>query len=127
MPVALVCNKIDLPGADTGAFDGGDYDLVRVSARHGTGMEDLRAYLKRRMNYEGAREGSFTARRRHLDAIERAAAAVADARRALEGQRAGELMAEDLRQAQMALGEITGAVTADDLLGRIFSSFCIGK
>ncbi|MCB1798610.1 MAG: tRNA uridine-5-carboxymethylaminomethyl(34) synthesis GTPase MnmE, partial [Gammaproteobacteria bacterium] len=66
-------------------------------------------------------------RRRHLDAIARAARALQAGRRALNEGRAGELLAEDLRQSQLALAEITGEFTADDLLGRIFSSFCIGK
>lgn len=127
IPVTLVCNKIDLV-KDTPHLSANDgHAWVAVSAKQGSGMNALRDHLKQRMGYEGPREGSFTARRRHLDAIERAASSVAAARRALESTRSGELMAEDLRQAQLALGEITGTVTADDLLGRIFSSFCIGK
>ena len=67
------------------------------------------------------------ARRRHLDALERAAAAVARARQQLVETAAGELVAEELRVAQQALGEITGTFSSDDLLGRIFGEFCIGK
>jgi tRNA modification GTPase len=67
------------------------------------------------------------ARRRHLDALERTQTAVDAAREVLRTQRAGELAAEELRQAQRALGEITGEVTSDDILGEIFSRFCIGK
>jgi len=79
------------------------------------------------MGYQGALEGSFVARRRHLDALDRARQRIADARAQLVYSRAGELAAEDLRNAQEHLGEITGEFTSDDLLGRIFSSFCIGK
>ena len=73
------------------------------------------------------REGAFTARRRHTESLERALEHFRSGRKALDEQRAGELLAEELRLAQEALGEITGAVSSDDLLGRIFASFCIGK
>jgi tRNA modification GTPase len=79
------------------------------------------------MGYQGAAEGGFMARRRHLDAIERAAESLQRARYQLEVARAAELVAEELRLAQVALGEITGEFTSEDLLGRIFASFCIGK
>jgi tRNA modification GTPase len=69
----------------------------------------------------------FTARRRHLEALDRARSHLERGRACLEDQRAGELLAEELRLAQRELEEITGAFTSDDLLGRIFSSFCIGK
>jgi tRNA modification GTPase len=72
-------------------------------------------------------ESTFSARRRHLDALDRAAAHLDDARAQLAGSGAGELVAEDLRYVQGCLGEITGRVSSDDLLGEIFSSFCIGK
>ncbi len=125
IPVTLVRNKIDL--VDGTAPGGESRDRISISAKQDLGMDELREHLKSRMGYEGPREGSFSARRRHLDALDRAAGSVEAARRALEKDRSGELMAEDLRHAQMALGEITGKVTADDLLGQIFSSFCIGK
>ena len=79
------------------------------------------------MDYHGEEEGEFIARRRHLDAIKRALTFIESGKFALESSLSGELLAEDLRQAQNALGEITGEFTADDLLGEIFSSFCIGK
>ena len=72
-------------------------------------------------------EGGFTARRRHLDALDVAEKALYTGQNQLQSMGAGELLAEDLRAAQDSLGEITGQVTPDDLLGRIFSSFCIGK
>ena len=79
------------------------------------------------MGYEGAMEGSFSARRRHLEALRQASEFINHGRLQLEHMGAGELLADDLRQAQKALGEITGSFSSDDLLGRIFSSFCIGK
>jgi tRNA modification GTPase len=79
------------------------------------------------MGFQGADAGTVSARRRHLDALARADRHLQEARRQLLEQRAGELMAEELRQAQQALAEITGEFTSDDLLGRIFASFCIGK
>lgn len=86
----------------------------------------MRSYLKSIMGFQQTNESGFTARRRHLDALQRAANFL-QAGKAQLRQAAGELLAEDLRQAQNALGEITGEFTPDDLLGRIFSSFCIGK
>jgi len=100
---------------------------ICLSARSGDGVGLLREYLKGLVAYDGGGNGEFSARRRHLDAIERAQQALLDGSRALHEARAGELLAEDLRRAQMALSEITGEFTADDLLGEIFSSFCIGK
>lgn len=79
------------------------------------------------MGYEQTSESSFSARRRHLEALRYASAALEHRRDQLTLAGAGELLAEDLRQAQQFLGEITGAFSSDDLLGRIFSSFCIGK
>ena len=93
----------------------------------GAGLPLLREALKVQVGYQGASEGVFMARRRHLEALERARDHVAIGREQLRANRAGELLAEELRLAQQALGEITGEVTADDLLGRIFASFCIGK
>ena len=79
------------------------------------------------MGFQGQEEGLFSARRRHLDALEQALQLVNTGRRQLSASGAGELLAEDLRQAQNKLSEITGQFTSDDLLGQIFSSFCIGK
>ncbi|GMQ76934.1 MAG: tRNA uridine-5-carboxymethylaminomethyl(34) synthesis GTPase MnmE [Gammaproteobacteria bacterium] len=123
----VVSNKIDLTGADPGAVRKDEEVHVRLSATTGAGIEALESALKECVGYELAEEGSFMARRRHLDALERTAAAVDAAREVLRTRRAGELAAEELRQAQRALGEITGEVTSDDILGEIFSRFCIGK
>ena len=87
----------------------------------------LRDHLKKLVAFDGPSEGDFSARRRHLDAIERARGSLLEGRRALRAGQAADLLAEDLRQAQLALAEITGEFSADDLLGEIFSRFCIGK
>jgi tRNA modification GTPase len=127
VPVTLVFNKIDLgagiPMADT--YSGPP--RVNVSAVSGQGLDVLRAHLKDSVSFQTAGNGSISARRRHLEALARARECVETAARKLEEHRAGELIAEDLRQGQKALEEITGVFTADDLLGRIFGSFCIGK
>jgi tRNA modification GTPase len=126
VPVTRVRNKIDLTGTAPG-LRAGDPPTVAISAITGAGLDALRDHLKACAGYQGAGEGEFLARRRHLDALERVRESLHQARAALLSQRAGELAAEDLRQAQHALGEITGAFTTDDLLERIFSTFCIGK
>ena len=123
VPVTIVHNKIDLSGDSPGLVRG----EVFLSAATGAGIDALRQCIRRLAGYEHQGEGAFTARRRHLEALQRAATHFASGRRALEETRAGELLAEELRLSQQALGEIVGAVTADDLLGRIFSDFCIGK
>ena len=127
VPVTLVFNKIDLgsgiPVADT--YSGPP--RINVSAVTGLGLDLLRAHLKDSVSFQIAGNGSVSARRRHLEALARARECVESAARELEQHRAGELVAEELREGQKALDEITGIFTADDLLGRIFGSFCIGK
>jgi len=127
VPVTLVFNKIDLNGGlplgDTVAGP----QRVHVSALTGAGLDLLRSHLKGCVSYQSPGNGSISARRRHLEALARARECVETAVRELEQRRAGELVAEELRHAQRALEEITGSFTADDLLGRIFGSFCIGK
>lgn len=127
VPITFIRNKIDAIGISAGIDQSGAEVEVALSARSGEGIDLLRRHLKESMGYSGSQEGEFIARRRHLDALERAGRHLAAGREALESTGSGELLAEDLRQAQLALGEITGEFTADDLLGRIFSSFCIGK
>lgn len=124
--VTVVRNKCDLSGhaAEMRSSDLGIE--IRLSAKTGEGLAILRDHLKQSMGYQGGGEGSFMARRRHLDALARAEAGLHTADELLR-QGAGELLAEELRLAQQALGEITGEVSSDDLLGKIFSSFCIGK
>ena len=127
VPVTLVFNKIDvadgLPVSDTLSGP----PRVHVSARTGSGLDMLRSHLKDSVSFQAAGNGSISARRRHLEALARARACVENGAAALESRRAGELVAEELRLAQQALDEITGVFHADDLLGRIFGSFCIGK
>jgi tRNA modification GTPase len=127
VPVTLVFNKIDLaaglPVADTISGP----PRIHVSAATGAGLDLLRAHLKDSVSFQTAGNGSISARGRHLEALALARDCVETAARKLEEHRAGELIAEDLRQGQKALEQITGIFTADDLLGRIFGSFCIGK
>jgi tRNA modification GTPase len=79
------------------------------------------------MGYKASAEGGFIARRRHIEALKQAQTAILAGEQQLQGMAAGELLAEELRTAQQFLSEITGEFSADDLLGEIFSSFCIGK
>lgn len=126
--ITLVRNKIDLSDEMAGLFESNSGDLyIGISAATGAGIDDLKDHLKTIMGFSETGEGGFTARRRHLDALERAQSFLDSGKAQLQGYAAGELLAEDLRQAQNSLSEITGEFTPDDLLGRIFSSFCIGK
>ena len=124
LPVTVVLNKADLSGLPAGQREDGAFV---ISAASGDGLEALRRHLKDAAGYQGEGQSRFSARRRHITALEQALAALDSGERQLHGHAAGELLAEDLRAAQKALEEITGTFTADDLLGRIFSSFCIGK
>ena len=126
IPATLVVNKIDLLGLSS-RYEQSQPPRLYLSATTGEGVDLLREHLKECMGFQGADSGTVSARRRHLDALARTDRHLQEARRQLLDRRAGELMAEELRQAQQALAEITGAFTSDDLLGRIFSSFCIGK
>lgn len=127
VPITFVHNKADLSGLPTGLFTDKGETKLRISAKTGEGMDALRTHLRQSMGLTQGGEGEFLARRRHLAALERTAQHLANGQAALQQGMAGELLAEDLRQAQMALAEITGEFSADDLLGEIFSSFCIGK
>jgi tRNA modification GTPase len=127
VPVTLVYNKIDLTGTPASVDETLEPPRVFLSAKTGAGLDLLREHLKGRAGYRSGDAGAFSARRRHLDALQRARNCVVQAAEALSAARAFELFAEDLRCAQMALGEITGEFSSDDLLGEIFASFCIGK
>jgi tRNA modification GTPase len=126
VPVTIVRNKIDLSGERPGRVDG-EKPVVMLSARTGEGLDLLRERIRELAGFRDLGEGAFTARRRHLEALCDAQGHFDAGRAALRDARAGELLAEELRLAQQALATITGEVTADDLLGRIFSEFCIGK
>ena len=125
--LTLIRNKADLSGEPVGIRQEGEYSLICLSAKQGLGIDLLREHLKQVMGFHATTEGGFMARRRHLDALERAQQLLETGAEQLKRHGAGELLAEDLRQAQQVLGEITGAFSSDELLGRIFSSFCIGK
>jgi tRNA modification GTPase len=126
--VTLIRNKVDLAHEPVRLETSADgHVTIGLCARSGQGVELLREHLKACMGFQQTTESTFSARRRHLDALQRANTYLDHGHRQLLHAAAGELLAEDLRQAQQSLGEITGAFSPDDLLGRIFSSFCIGK
>ncbi|KZN44324.1 tRNA uridine-5-carboxymethylaminomethyl(34) synthesis GTPase MnmE [Pseudoalteromonas luteoviolacea] len=127
MDITVIRNKIDLCNEHQGLCQQGDYPVLRLSAQTNTGIDILREHLKACIGFTGANEGGFMARRRHLDALERAAEHLEIGQTQLEMHIAGEILAEELRLTQQYLSEITGEFTSDDLLGKIFSSFCIGK
>jgi tRNA modification GTPase len=125
VPRLRVCNKCDLldaaPPCDT-------KDAIWISAVTGLGIDRLRSRLLELAGGEPGAESTFIARERHLQALARADSGLVAAQECLaQGNAALELLAEELRLAQQALGEITGEMTADALLGEIFSRFCIGK
>ena len=125
--VTVVRNKADLTGENLEMTEEKGYSVYRISAKTGLGVEALKQHLKSLMGYQSNLEGGFIARRRHLEALDVAASHLQLGKEQLEIYLAGELLAEELRMAQLALSEITGRFTSDDLLGKIFSSFCIGK
>ncbi len=125
LPLARVTNKIDLSGLPAGCVAHGSEVEISLSARTGAGVGELRTWLLHVAGWRPGAEGVFMARERHLAALRDADAHLAAA--AEKHLQAYELFAEDLRLAQESLGRITGAVSADDLLGQIFSRFCIGK
>jgi tRNA modification GTPase len=125
--LSIVYNKADISGQPCGARVIEGRETLTLSAKTGEGIDLLQQHLLKVMGYQADRQDSFSARRRHLDALRRAANFLEAGKSQLLQSGAGELLAEDLRQCQQCLGEITGTVTPDDLLGEIFSSFCIGK
>jgi tRNA modification GTPase len=127
LPVTRVFNKIDLTGAQVELVEDENGVKVKLSAKNGEGIDLLRDHLKTQVGYHGTSDGLFMARRRHLDALERARLHIEKGYEQLQTHHAAELLAEELKLAQQALGEITGEVSSDELLGRIFTSFCIGK
>ena len=126
LPVTVLYNKIDLTGQTPAEDELDGLPSLWFSARTGDGMDLLREHLKRVAGFAQLGEDSFSARRRHIDALSRAREHLDEAAGHAEAG-AGELLAEELRLAQLCLSEITGEFTSEDLLGKIFSSFCIGK
>lgn len=126
-PVIYLRNKVDLLAEEPAVIRHDDKVTISLSAKEGSGIDLLREQIKQLVGFQAATEGTYLARRRHLDALEKAAAHLAASFEQLTTTRAGELAAEDMRLAHLALCEITGEFTSDDLLGKIFSSFCIGK
>ena len=125
--ITKVYNKIDLLGLEPEIKQTENGYSCYLSIKTGDGMDLLKQHLKQSVGFNEATDNVFIARRRHIEAIRKGYEFVESALNQLQVSQAGELVAEDLRQAQMSLAEITGTVTSDDLLGKIFSSFCIGK
>jgi len=130
--LTIIRNKADISNSITGyseIIDSSDdhHAIVTLSAKTGEGINDLKNHLKEIMGYQGGIEGGFMARRRHLVALDNAYHHLTTGLEQLEAYAAGEILAEELRLCQNQLNEITGEFTNDDLLGKIFSSFCIGK
>lgn len=125
--LTVIRNKADLSGDKIGQYEENHHPVISLTAKSGEGVDLLRDHLKQAMGYKGTTEGGFMARRRHINALNEALESLVVGQEQLAMHAAGELLAEDLRQAQQALNEITGEFTSDDLLGKIFSSFCIGK
>ncbi len=130
-PILLIKNKIDLTNEKPEIILHNDYinDYieVKISVEKKYGLELLISALKKFAGFQTNDTDSFIARRRHVDAISRATYFLLQGQSELKNHHAGELLAEDLRQAQLALSEITGEFSSDDLLGEIFSTFCVGK
>lgn len=126
-PLTVLLNKCDLSGIPAGPVPDTEHPTFSVSAHTGAGLPELFDHLKRSAGMVSGESSRFSARRRHLDALERCRTAIDSALTACADFSSAELMAEDLRAAQSALGEITGALSSDELLGKIFASFCIGK
>ena len=125
IPITYIHNKIDQFEQDPKQLINTDKDIY-ISAKTNLGMDTLKQHILKSVGFTNTTEGLFTARTRHIDALNLASDHLEQARAHLEN-RIGELLAEELKLAQNALSEITGEFKADDLLGRIFSSFCIGK
>ncbi|OUR85299.1 tRNA uridine-5-carboxymethylaminomethyl(34) synthesis GTPase MnmE [Marinomonas sp. 42_23_T18] len=125
--LTLVRNKVDLTQESVGVTQINGVPVISLSAKNQDGVEYLTQHLKDVMGYDSTTEGGFIARRRHIEALNKAQSFLDAGSLQLHDFGAGELLAEDLKEAQNALSEITGAFTSDDLLGRIFGSFCIGK
>jgi len=125
--ITRIYNKIDLLSLAPSIKQTEHSTSCYLSIKTGDGMELLKQHLKQSVGFNESTDNVFIARRRHIEALRKGHEFVQSALNQLQTSKAGELVAEDLRQAQNSLAEITGQFTSDDLLGKIFSSFCIGK
>jgi tRNA modification GTPase len=125
--ITVIGNKIDLTQESAGKIQHENYCEIKLSIKTSEGIASLLEHLKYNAGLLEITEGLFSARRRHLEALSKAQQALTEGLRVLQQLKAGELLAEHLYYAQQALSEITGEFHSDDLLARIFSSFCIGK
>ena len=125
--ITRIYNKIDLLGLEPEIIQNENGYSCYLSIKTGKGLDLLKQHLKQSVGFNEATDNVFIARRRHIEALKKGNDYIASALNQLQINQAGELVAEDLRQAQLYLGEITGFISSDDLLGKIFSSFCIGK
>jgi len=125
--LTFVLNKTDSSAYTGFQIEQSKHPVIEISARTGSGLVELKQHLKNCAGYVSAGEGLFSARRRHITALNQTQDSITQALKQLLTAGAGELIAEDLKQAQQMLGTITGDYTSDDLLSEIFSSFCIGK
>ena len=123
-----VLNKIDISGKDAGVLSNhGETRCVAVSAKKGDGIDALIQTIENSLLVQGAQDSVFSARQRHVDALSDAHHALTESLLAFQNHNAAELLAEDLKRVQTAIDSLTGRVASDDILGLIFSSFCIGK
>jgi tRNA modification GTPase len=124
----IIRNKIDLTSEPPGIVrDEDGVTVLAISALTGAGLEDLRAHLSSVVGYQPHAGACLSARTRHIDALRQAGLRLQEARSRLAGGHSPEIVAEELRLAHQSLAEITGEISSEDLLGRIFSSFCVGK
>lgn len=126
IPFIFVRNKIDLINATANILHEKEGAVVSLSIKNNEGLDLLKACIKKVIGFQSS-EGMYSARRRHVEAIKRALLHIQAAETQVHARRGIEMLAEELRLSQESLGKITGKFTADDLLGKIFSSFCIGK
>ncbi|MGB2199613.1 MAG: tRNA uridine-5-carboxymethylaminomethyl(34) synthesis GTPase MnmE, partial [Luminiphilus sp.] len=118
----------DISGRQAGKlYNQDEYVCVAVSAKVGDGIEELIKSIEEALLVQGASDSQFSARQRHVDALNEANRALSESLQAFEHHTAAELLAEDLKRVQTAIDSLTGQVASDDILGLIFSSFCIGK
>lgn len=123
-----VLNKIDISGKQAGLLpSNGETRCIAVSAKKGDGIDALIQTIEGSLLAQGAQDSVFSARQRHVDALSEAHHALTESLLAFEHHNAAELLAEDLKRVQTAIDSLTGRVASDDILGLIFSSFCIGK